>query len=306
MNLLVLLVNWYTLLYLESLSNSYDKINNAFYSHRNYKFREDLEKYLDIYTQKLNELFRDYIIVASSLEADAGAHGESHFKFPHSIWGPNEILYYKKEALIDTLKHCFRDFLWSNEFGGKPWYDAVASLSIKNPIVFIDHVVDLQHNTGTLLNKGYLGLRGMSHSYTEAFTVFLDAKKKLNLFSFSNIYGALMCYSVKTFYQRFQSVYKYSYLLDDKEMDNCSKEFLNSELRDEYLKEKWWGLFIKAKEWIEETEDELIAYEPLQWEEKGYLKVIELYPSIGLYEVNGIAPPVDAEEMKLKEVLRLK
>lgn len=54
------------------------------------------------------------------------------------------------KAVIDV----FSD-KWSGSFGGQAWRNIAEALYFyeKDPTTFIDHVIDLQHNTGTVFNK---------------------------------------------------------------------------------------------------------------------------------------------------------
>jgi len=62
-----------------------------------------------------------------------------------------------RSSLID-IKSSFDDYLWDCDYGGKLWGKAAAFL-IENPRthkakeLWVDRVLDLQHNTGHILNK---------------------------------------------------------------------------------------------------------------------------------------------------------
>ncbi len=62
--------------------------------------------------------------------------------------------------LIEEMRKLFLDRGWKEDYGGKPWsYGCTAWLklyhasSLNDIQVWIDHLYDLQHNTGSLLNK---------------------------------------------------------------------------------------------------------------------------------------------------------
>jgi hypothetical protein len=67
------------------------------------------------------------------------------------------------ESMIYFAQSCFRYLSWDHDYGGTAWEAACVawrklnrSKSIGDIIVAIDHIFDLQHNTGFLLNKVFL------------------------------------------------------------------------------------------------------------------------------------------------------
>lgn len=84
---------------------------------------------------------------------------------------------------IQTVINLFSD-KWRGSFGGKAWKHIAESLQFyaKDPATFIDHVIDLEHNTGTVFNKtesrDYLAF---SCSYHGDLKDFLDYKFRKNI-----------------------------------------------------------------------------------------------------------------------------
>lgn len=73
---------------------------------------------------------------------------------------------------------------WRGSFGGKRWKHIAEALRFyeKDPITFIDHVIDLQHNTGTVFNK----TESKDHlafvcEYSGDLKIFLDYKFRCNI-----------------------------------------------------------------------------------------------------------------------------
>lgn len=89
-----------------------------------------------------------------------------------AIHEPNDTVRWTR-----IVYHAFNDFSWHNMYGGKAWANIAEALLSRlegrinisenqrtvssfcsKPVVFIDYVLDLEHNTGSCLNKGWLNV----------------------------------------------------------------------------------------------------------------------------------------------------
>lgn len=66
----------------------------------------------------------------------------------------------KSKMTLEQLKSYFNDLLWPTAFGGPLWGQVVSDLiglkkstSIEDKIYYIDHIIDLEHNTGNIFDK---------------------------------------------------------------------------------------------------------------------------------------------------------
>jgi hypothetical protein len=65
---------------------------------------------------------------------------------------------------INDIKRTFADIKWENQYGGKIWAEIINvaleitkkqnGLPLKDVVGYIDKIYDMQHNTGSILNKG--------------------------------------------------------------------------------------------------------------------------------------------------------
>jgi len=62
---------------------------------------------------------------------------------------------------MPIIENLFRYFFWTSNFGGKKWAGICNAANLYKKIpneIFIDHVVDLHHNSGTVFDKPYMNL----------------------------------------------------------------------------------------------------------------------------------------------------
>lgn len=116
--------------------------------------------------------------------------------------------YFPTDENIKTVKECF-DQSWGGSFGGAAWYRIVSALSLYESaghVTFIDHVIDLEHNTGSVMNKHdakhTIGLDVSDHRYLESFLSFKfrrdllkDEYRGYNLEISSSVHSLMQRYS---------------------------------------------------------------------------------------------------------------
>lgn len=90
---------------------------------------------------------------------------EAHSRSWHQTapWVPCPICQPREaEWIFDEACNAFEDIQWGSDYGGDRWIEIAAAGSeyfndrsvFKDRLIWIDHVLDLQHNYGSILNKG--------------------------------------------------------------------------------------------------------------------------------------------------------
>lgn len=95
---------------------------------------------------------------------------------------------YTKSSIEQIGRLLFTKFSWEESFGGPAWGKVVESLKYYGKVpdyVYIDYCVDIQHNTGSFLNKGCDIFSENMNKFLEV----LDFKKYYDVLSFIEEYG---------------------------------------------------------------------------------------------------------------------
>lgn len=141
-----------------------------FGNHRHEKFLKDVETLHNDLTAKMATAFKDYIAYAVMDEMEDSIY-EAQYTSTSVLALRDDMK--KKNRGTATIWEVFerRDYFsilrtadvlfgenntWARYFGGKAWSRIVRGFSYArhlNDAVFVDWVVDLQHNTGCFLNK---------------------------------------------------------------------------------------------------------------------------------------------------------
>lgn len=143
---------------------------------------KELSAALKTESDNLARAFYDYIVLTAAGEA---RHARRHCCTRHwsnftvgadrnEAW--NDAQCYSPESLLSALNTLFNKSVWvtGSSYGGKSWGRIVEAglLYRKVPaLVFLDHAVDLSHNSGLFLDKGIIF--DMPNS---TYKLFLDAK----------------------------------------------------------------------------------------------------------------------------------
>lgn len=169
------IVDFISMFYLNELIHLKLMEEGTTFIHSHAKFHEDFYKFKKFFDSKLAEIFHDYIILASAMEITSA--WQSCEESPY--WFLGEKIYFLNnldlEGKIHTLnlkayykmaKYIFGEAHWTYHlFGGEKWYKAVKINELYGKIdntMYCDAIIDLQHNTGSLLDKetSYFRLSG--------------------------------------------------------------------------------------------------------------------------------------------------
>lgn len=160
------IVDFISMFYLNELISLKLMGEGTTFIHSHVKFHEDFYKFKKFFDSKLAEILHDYIILASAMEITNSWQNCEETPY----WFLGEKIYFLNEEdiaeKIHTLnlksyykmtKYIFGEAYWTDHlFGGEKWYKAVKideSYGKIDNSIFCDTIVDLQHNTGSLLDK---------------------------------------------------------------------------------------------------------------------------------------------------------
>ena len=163
-------------------------------SHAIIKLKDNLlqkkEEFCDVFAKSI----RDYLLVVSIGEARHALNkcyvGDTYLDFADDI---TDRIYYKRDcvymqcvdydykSILPILLKIFGDNTWRGDgFGGKAWYKIVKAIYMYDTLsapVFIDHVVDLSHNSANVFTKNVLF--GIKYPYS--YKLILNYKKEKNI-----------------------------------------------------------------------------------------------------------------------------
>lgn len=253
-----------------------DKEEKFLHSHK--KFVDDFLKFRAKFAHKLAQIFYDYIIFAA-MEEMQNAYEECEFT-PYKLLGTrcytlnysSIIERIQKLDLKSFFKMCeniYGNCYWNMSFGGMAWYDIIQicqQFGKIDDVLFCDKVIDMQHNTGSVLSKSnpYFQLRG-------------NLRKLLDLKAYQTKEALLFRYLIdmisKTHNREVFNIYwRFGTL------------YLKNELKEEFLqclKIQW---HTNKRYYIsEEYFPKFIGYKPITY--TGYYNSYEIVPSIDvLYE----------------------
>lgn len=161
MGIVYLSVFFYLLMYMDLCM----KKSEFDFSHSGLKLRHDIDELYKNYTKHFANIIYDYVVYACFREI-RHAHDECSITpirlcdfHPHYIYVCNvEELYREVEpnSFLRMCSHVFNNGYWPHSYGGKSWGQAadLALLYHKIPdVLFIDRIIDLQHNTGSMFSK---------------------------------------------------------------------------------------------------------------------------------------------------------
>lgn len=170
-----LIIVFYTLMGMDHLlSNEYFSFIPSIQ-----KLKADIKKYQDMFNRQLVAMVKDYTYLVIFGETRYTPYNARLICNDKNIWWfylsqNHEMAYertfyhgilhraknYSKESIIEFAMTCFDPtiFEWNEYYGGKNWYNIAKSLTIEsiqnNPVLYLDHAFDLQHNSGVYLDKG--------------------------------------------------------------------------------------------------------------------------------------------------------
>jgi len=119
------------------------------------------------YTKQLGLAMRDYLVLACAGEARHAKSSCTRYitEFPmkvsrDSVW--SKSVAYSPIPLMKLCSKLFNEYRWAGGYGGKKWgqcADAFLGYYDKDNVlskdaIFVDYCFDLQHNNGTVFNKG--------------------------------------------------------------------------------------------------------------------------------------------------------
>ena len=160
---------------------------------------------------------------------------------PYVNWDGNDVESMKKPTpppgdlpeMMENLKKLFLLHVWKHNYGGKPWADACdawlklnAARTPREISVWIDHIYDLQHNTGSLLNKNreYAGKHPWEQSWVQAaLSVKRDAKSLMSILRHASPFvqnlGRRVLYATEMRGRKLGGLFKYNPYGQQKESD---------------------------------------------------------------------------------------
>ena len=171
-------------------------VNNMEHGSLYFHLEETIHTLRTIHQKYVNQLagaFFDYISLACFGEARHAIKQAK--KYIHQIcykWNHNDdqenidirnksyqhALKFDPHIFLPTLAELFTNGEWKDSYGGQKWANIADAGSLYNSLpntVFIDHVVDLSHNGGSMFNKDILFLSYSTGSYWEM----LHAKRNM-------------------------------------------------------------------------------------------------------------------------------
>lgn len=156
------------------------------YSHSATKLRDDIQDTLDSVAENIAKRTFVYLFAACLGESRHAREKTARDRFCTNTLKLNRNALYETVTDYAPSKHNFDalvsifDQPWEAGFGGKAWRDIAKALHAYATLpaaAFIDHVIDLEHNNGTVFNKrdAKYSIR-FSVSYDGHFRSFLDYK----------------------------------------------------------------------------------------------------------------------------------
>lgn len=160
------------------------------------KLKAEVEEYLNYVSGIFAQMIRDYTILAcyGELRYVTEKLEDSPFHFSHYKFDANlprgcycsyvqDGLEYSTKSIAECCEFLYGGLFWDESFGGPAWYEisrAIKMYETYPTTVFVDHCVDLQHNTGYFINKG-CGIFVRDISELECI---LDCKKEWDILCF--------------------------------------------------------------------------------------------------------------------------
>lgn len=138
---------------------------------------------------------------------------------------------YSKSSIERVSEFLFKNFNWDDSFGGMAWYYIIKLIKLYGVMpneIFIDHCVDIEHNTGSYLNKG-CGI--FSRNFEQVSSLLDDKRTQTPIYFINNYYDELDIKTIK-FVERFISII--NGVLNKKATDKRARDFLKSINFNEY------------------------------------------------------------------------
>ena len=162
-------------------------------------------KFKSQFTKQLAKSMEDYLVLACAGEMRHGKHkcDMCYSTFPvggsrSNVWG--DIVSFNPQQIMNMAANLFQNYRWEGGYGGKKWGQCAQAYIdrytdghiMQKDTVFVDHCFDLQHNNGTVFNKGCDIFKETSIGYL------LDTKRDhveaiFNSFAVSPIIVYFMC-----------------------------------------------------------------------------------------------------------------
>ena len=211
-------------------------------------------KYRKTHTKQLANAMSDYLVLACAGELRHGRDKCAKYypSFPtggsrDTIWG--DIQKYEPTVIMEMATELFTDWDWDSGYGGKKWGQCAKAYVSRNTkghimqkdIIFVDHCFDLQHNNGTVFNKG-------CNIFTETgIGYLLDTKRD----SVEQIFASFSVSPIVVYFMsELEVLYKGSFISNNKKID----EVMN------YIPIQWGNMPIDKKmedgHYAEESERE--------------------------------------------------
>lgn len=159
------------------------------------RWKMDLEEFAESFNSELANAMFDYLFLAAFGE---GRHSANTIQIPGMAGGRSsayqEAIGYSPSKNLPILHDYFANYSWPDGYGGDAWGN-ICKIAISwyklPPGRFIDSVVDLSHNNGTVFSKGILfDLAGTGH-----YRAMLDRKFEASLIDWDEtvVYPEVKC-----------------------------------------------------------------------------------------------------------------
>lgn len=178
LNIFCCLHEFYALIALDAIA----KVRPFVHSHE--KWEKDFHEYMEYFVSNLARVIYDYTVLAVLSELRHGCKSNLVLDIPNFMRSERYQIFawakeYTSNSILRTGEYLFSsdNNYWASHYGGDSW-KAIAKAGLmygKIPdLVFIDHCVDLCHNSGSYFDKRLGILACVDNSI---FMKFLDAKK---------------------------------------------------------------------------------------------------------------------------------
>lgn len=154
------------------------------FRHSHQRWRRDYQDYFDVFTERFARTLYDYLclIVFGEARHASNCAGYYYEDWPvsHIDGRSNAYSYatdYSPASFLPKAAQLFLAGNWEESYGGRAWarIAEAAMLYGKVPdVVFIDHAIDLSHNSGLCFDKDEAGI--FTCYFAESYREFLDMK----------------------------------------------------------------------------------------------------------------------------------
>lgn len=251
-----------------------DRNNQSSMLHSHERLVDELISLKNILAINLASFLYDYLVYASFRElGHCDQFCSKCFPSKHFTNSPRNFIMANPQNILETSEKIFREYIWDKEYGGEAWAKITRyAMQYKKVTddLFIDSIVDLEHNTGTVLNKeGPIS--------TNIFPGF-DLKEFLTDKTYYPIeglytYTAFLPYEVRGLVERYVNIYQGGKYKITKVITSFY----------DYCELRTGRIRLSLDEIIENTEESfrnLLCWEPIEYRDKFAVRLEDLEENI--------------------------